>query len=189
MLLSEISQRRRTKLSCYGRFLLGFITYILVFVSGANAQTCLDDLASIDESRFESNGDGTLYDSNTGLFWTVCSYGQSWERSGCSGSAVQIGLAEAFQVADSLYTGGYSDWRVPNINELQSLVDWSCYDPATSNDVFDGIETGHYWSSSVREIPSSSDAAAMVIDFYSGRAVHQLFNVARVIFVRQDESL
>jgi hypothetical protein len=180
---------QKTTLSCFRHFLPGLLACVLTLSSGAYGQICLDDLASIEESRFEANGDGTLYDSDTGLFWTVCSYGQSWGRSGCSGTAVQIGLAEAFQVADSLYTGGYSDWRVPNINELQSLVDWSCYDPATSNDVFDGIETGHYWSSSVREIPSSSDAAAMVIDFYSGRAAHQLFNVARVIFVRQDESL
>ncbi len=38
-------------------------------------------------------------------------------------------------------------WRLPYIEELQTLVDYSQVDPATTQGVFDRIDSGYYWSS------------------------------------------
>lgn len=66
------------------------------------------------------NGDGTITDNATGLMWMQNDNGEGvdWEDA--------LGLAEGTNYA------GYTDWRLPNIKELQSIVDYT-RSPATSN--------------------------------------------------------
>ena len=47
----------------------------------------------------------------------------------------------------TLPAGGYSDWRLPNRNELQSIVDYSRYNPAIDTTYFPGTVASYYWSS------------------------------------------
>ena len=92
---------------------------------------------------FVDNGDGTVTDNATGLMWAQADSGEAmdWEAA----------LAYAEESTD----GGYDDWRLPNIKELQSIADYSGILPAV-DPVFDvtGItnEAGnadypYYWSS------------------------------------------
>ncbi|MBN2782888.1 MAG: DUF1566 domain-containing protein [Campylobacterales bacterium] len=53
---------------------------------------------------------------------------------------------EAIDYCEALDLGGYSDWRLPDIKELQSIVDDSKYYPAI-NAVFENITSDLYWSS------------------------------------------
>jgi len=64
---------------------------------------------------FEDNGDGTITDSATGLMWDKAgsSAGMKWEDA----------LAWVQQKNSENYLG-YSDWRLPNDKELQSIVDY-----------------------------------------------------------------
>jgi len=62
--------------------------------------------------RYRDNGDGTVTDLNTGLMWS----------KGLDGHKVTPEEGEA--LAAKLTLGGYSDWRVPNIKELYSLIDF-----------------------------------------------------------------
>lgn len=57
------------------------------------------------------NGDDTVTDTATGLIWQQSDDGQTrtWQ--------------EALAYAESLEQAGYSDWRLPNIKELESIVD------------------------------------------------------------------
>lgn len=70
----------------------------------------------INPARYRDNGDGTVSDLVTGLIWT-----KEFRR---------VGFAEATADAAASRVGGQSDWRVPTIKELYSLMN------------FDGV-TGH----------------------------------------------
>ena len=54
---------------------------------------------------------------------------------------------EALIYCNELTLGGYNDWRLPNRNELLSIVDNS-RNPAILGSVFTKIASNYYWSSS-----------------------------------------
>lgn len=62
---------------------------------------------------FLDNGDGTVTDRATGLMWTKADSGKTMDWSGALGFAKDMKLA------------GHDDWRLPNVKELQSIVDYS----------------------------------------------------------------
>ncbi len=68
---------------------------------------------------FKDNGDETITDNATGLMWTKNDFGPyDWK--------------EALKFADTVNYAGYSDWRLPNVKELQSIVDYS-YSPTATD--------------------------------------------------------
>jgi len=72
---------------------------------------------------FVDNGDGTIIDNATGLMWSQTDNGEGmvWEDA--------LEWVQEKNEEDYL---GYSDWRLPNAKELQSIVDYS-RSPATTN--------------------------------------------------------
>ena len=67
-------------------------------------------------NQFVDSGDGTIIDYATGLMWTQddSGAGMDWEQA----------LAWAQQKNAENYLG-YNDWRLPDVKELQSIVDYS----------------------------------------------------------------
>ena len=64
-------------------------------------------------NNFKDNGNGTISDKATGLMWM-----QNDNQKG-------ILWQEALNYAENYEFAGYSDWRLPNVKELQSIVDYS----------------------------------------------------------------
>jgi hypothetical protein len=80
------------------------------------------------------NSDGTVTDTNTGLMWQQSTTGiVNWQSA----------LAEC----EGLTLGGYGDWRLPNRRELNSIVDYTLYNPAVSETYFPNTVAFYYWSS------------------------------------------
>jgi hypothetical protein len=73
--------------------------------------------------RFMDNGDGTVIDLVTGLMW-VKDPGQ------IAGFYDRMYWYDAINNCENLDYAGWSDWRLPNINELMSIVDHERYSPA-----------------------------------------------------------
>ena len=67
-------------------------------------------------NNFVDNSDGTITDNATGLMWAGddSGAGLNWEEA--------LAWVEAQNAANHL---GYSDWRLPNAKELQSIVDYN----------------------------------------------------------------
>ncbi len=68
-------------------------------------------------NRYLAYPDGTALDTVTGLMWMRCSVGQKWDGSTCVGHAQWKDAKSA-----SKNFAGYSNWRLPSIDELRTLV-------------------------------------------------------------------
>jgi len=80
------------------------------------------------------NGDGTVTDTKTGLMWQKAETGpKTWK--------------EALKYCEALVLAGYSDWRLPELSELKSIVD-SIRDNPT---VFPVVKSYNYWSSTTKD--------------------------------------
>jgi hypothetical protein len=67
-------------------------------------------LTQLSADRFRDNGDGTVSDSRTGLMWQQSDDGE--ERT----------YVDALSYCSALRLAGYSDWRLPSVQELKSAV-------------------------------------------------------------------
>lgn len=86
--------------------------------------------------RFTDRGNGTICDSLTGLMWEQAPSGAStW--------------TDALNHANDLVLGGNNDWRLPNVNELESLINAGVADTAgwLNSRGFSGVQGSLYWSS------------------------------------------
>ncbi len=103
------------------------------------------------EGRFADNGDGTVTDHCTGLMWQRDA--DPWRYTWCA----------ALTYCENLSFAGHGDWRLPNISELQSIIDYARFNPAI-DPVFGAFST-LYWSSTSFAV---GPVHAWVIDFGRG---------------------
>ncbi len=106
-----------------------------------------------ESDRWVDNGDGTITDRNTGLMWQKV-------------HASSVNWKDALSHCENMNLAGYPDWRLPNREELRSVVDYSKYDPAIDTDFFPGTESSGYWSSTTCV---SKTPRAWLIDFSDGK--------------------
>ena len=124
------------------------------------------------DSRYTDNLDGTISDPQTGLMWSKCSYGQTYDGNDddsdqiiCEGSPAVGNWQQAFAWAADSTDHGYSDWRLPNIKELGSIVDFGSAKPAINQSIFPNTASDPYWSST----PSRANVhQAIFIGFQAG---------------------
>ena len=94
----------------------------------------------------------TVMDKETGLMWQDNS------------NIVMKNWSGAKSYCKNLSLGGYSDWFLPNIDELMSISDKKRYKPAIKK-IFKNSKNNYYWSSSNYKNNSSQ---AWLVDFSNG---------------------
>ena len=113
------------------------------------------------QGRFTDNGDGTVTDNCTGLMWQ--------RNTGNAGNPLP--WCEALAFCEQLELAGYDDWRLPNIGELLSIVDYGRFLPAVKP-VFDigaaGTSGYEYWSSTTGGASVAVLDGAWGVDFLGG---------------------
>lgn len=101
-------------------------------------------------------------DNVTGLTWVT----NPGTDAGIGGT-YEWNNATAIQVCENLNYAGYTDWRLPNIRELLSIVDYGAASaPRINTAAFPGTASGHYWSSTTSQEASNYE---WYVDFSSGK--------------------
>lgn len=95
--------------------------------------------------KYINNGDGTITDVNTGLMWQA-SRGEK--------VSVMTGISQA----SSFTLAGYSDWRMPTVKELYSLIQFTGKSASTAAACIPYIDTNYF------EIVFGDATGARVID-------------------------
>ena len=110
-------------------------------------------------------GNGTVLHRPTQLVWMRCARGQAWNGSGCTGDADLLDWAGALSAADGADDLGQTDWRVPNRNELASIVETRCHGPAIHATIFPDSPAAGFWTASP---VSGHPGEAWIVDFDDG---------------------
>lgn len=112
------------------------------------------------QMAYQDNGDGTVTDLNTNLTW----------QQGDSQNTVARLWQDAVDYCDGLSLGGHSDWRLPTIQELSSLIDYSKPYPGPTIDTgyFPNCRQYRYWSGSTNAVYPDD---AWYVDFHHGYVI------------------
>ena len=139
--------------------------------------------------RFTDNSNGTITDNLTDLIWL--------RNANCLGSldvAAPFTWLEAMETANNLQSGQcgledgsvLGDWRLPNIRELVSLINFNYHNPALSNTVgtgqwsegnpFINVQglSSFYWSSTTDMNPINSGTFAHTANI--ARGITNIYN-------------
>ncbi len=127
-----------------------FLILCCVFSAATLHAACNNNMpASTPDSQLVDNGDGTVTDSKTGLMWKQCLEGLSGDCSGTADTFTwQAALQQPGVVNDAGGFAGHTDWRLPNIKELRSIVEEQCFDPAINATRFPNTPSSYVWSGS-----------------------------------------
>lgn len=100
-------------------------------------------------------------DNVTGLVWVT-----NQVDAGLSGGYAWDG---ALTACEGLNYATYTDWRLPNVKELQSIADYSRYDPGINTAYFLNTQNNFYWSSTTY-VPGT--ISAWFVSFSNGSVGH-----------------
>lgn len=115
------------------------------------------------KNNFTNNGDGTISDNATGLMWMQDDGGKgmNWQ--------------DALNYAENKDFAGYTDWRLPDTKELESIVDYTRSPKTTSSAAIDPLfnctkiineaskdDYPFYWSSTTHASMMGGAAAAYI---------------------------
>ena len=122
--------------------------------------------------RFTDKGNGTVKDNLTNLIWLkdANAFGlRTWEQALSDANTLSSG---SHGLTDGSKVG---DWRLPNVKELHSLIDFAYHNPAlssssgksqwTDGDAFTGVKSDSYWSSTTH---SSYSTFAWAVNHFAG---------------------
>ena len=127
------------------------------------AQSCVGKSATAvaDEFTFPDAIPGKAYHTTSGLEWSRCVVGQTWNEttSTCDGEGERLTWQSALKISKTYRVGNHTDWRLPNLKELVSLVQRQCVDPAIDLTVFPATPSDSYWTSTPNTAANKNDEA------------------------------
>ena len=90
--------------------------------------------------------DGSIHDRDNTYTWYDSTPETNGGGAGTPGDGTDT--EDFIAVLNVAEFGGFTDWRLPTIKELQSIVDYGTIMPNIDTDYFPNTVSSHYWSSS-----------------------------------------
>lgn len=131
---------------------------------------CVRGNTDYGDNQYTNNGDGTVSDHATGLMWQEADSGSTMIWS------------EALEYCENLLLADQIDWRLPDVKELQSIVDYTRSPDTTDSAAIDSVfittemtnengqpDYGFYWSGTTHQSSNGAGSAAAYVSF--GRAL------------------
>ena len=138
------------------RFIIA--TYLLFYSCIALSQNC-NYVVDTPDDRYKVYTDGTVLDKKTNLMWMRCSLGQTFNNGHCEGASTTYTWQFSLQTAVDYNYAAYDDWRMPNLKELSSLINYYCDAPSINSNVFSDTPSSAYWSSTPYAYSTDFDRA------------------------------
>jgi len=159
---------------------------LLWLIPIANAQVCMKKVTpqTVSAGNFDLSIPGQALNKLSGINWDRCVYGQSWNsnKSTCVGSPIKLNWQEALQTAFD------NNKRLPDIKELNTLLDLQCIMPPVNLTIFPNTPGSRFnglWSSTPYIVnDKTSKTSAWYVDLGFGFANYRkvdLKNFARFI--------
>ena len=124
-----------------------FIGLLTGCSGGRVVEQCGDYFEEGDFGRFKIQDRGMAYDPVTKLYWSRCSVGQKLNREQCVGEAVRASIEDAYGYVDEISEKSSIEWRIPNNQELSSIMEKECINPSVNTNVFPNVLVENYWTS------------------------------------------
>lgn len=126
--------------------------FSFLFTGGAFAEACFESAgAKTPSKRYKDLGQGVVKDTQTGLSWMRCPIGMSWANNACKNLANRVTWDSANTAIAELNSGagfaGKKDWRLPTFDELKTLMEKKCFEPAINSKIFPNTPYTGFWSS------------------------------------------
>jgi hypothetical protein len=110
---------------------------------------------TINPPTYTDNSDGTVTDENTKLMWQK------------EDDDIKRGQEDSVIYCEDLLLDGYTDWRVPDLQELYSIVNLGKSIPVIDEEFFPNTNFS-FWSSSVASEFAYGKGYAWFADFFGG---------------------
>lgn len=144
------------------KFRTAAIAIALIGLGGAASaqdEYCTDgassDRATTPARDFVDLGNGVVEHEPTGLQWSRCAVGQTFNSGRCEGAATVFYWDEAQDAVDQLNASGelagYSDWRLPTVEELRSIVEECREAPSINFEIFPDTPWSGFWTATLHD--------------------------------------
>lgn len=150
-------------------------------------------LSTTPTEKFLLNGNGTVTDLRFGLMWTICTYGQVYSDTNgpsCIGDGLNTtswsGALSSQNTLNDAEFAGFDDWRLPNIKELQTLVERACKNPAIRSEIFPDSINAVYWSNTP-DNEVNPQLKGRIVDFADGSEFFKA--TSEKLFIRHVRSI
>ncbi|MGB0514035.1 MAG: DUF1566 domain-containing protein [Wenzhouxiangellaceae bacterium] len=105
------------------------------------------------DDQFINLGNGIIEHRESSLQWSRCALGQNLNGSRCTGRATVFSWQEAKNAVQEVNRrgeiGGRTDWRLPTVEELMTLVERCREAPSINSTIFPDTPWSGFWTSTL----------------------------------------
>ncbi|WP_167882283.1 DUF1566 domain-containing protein [Leptospira langatensis] len=102
---------------------------------------------TMSEPSFVDQGNGIVLEQGSQIYFQKCNNGETYTAGACGTGANTIDWETAVAICDSFVLGGFN-WRLPNLDELHLLTDYTDTSDPKIYSVFNSTASAAYWTSS-----------------------------------------